>query len=97
MSLIYFSTACAFISRTLHSTFNFYSDASPFTVTDYNYLTDEKPRLKFKGYEDIDLKLSTEEFYIRKTFKLSDFYLDSGKAFKESEARREKDRYLTLR
>ncbi len=90
-------TSCAFLQDTLKYIDNMYTNDVPFTISEYNELTGEKPRLKLKGYEDIDLKISTEQFYIRKTIKLTDFYLDSGKKFKESEERRfAKKEILTL-
>jgi hypothetical protein len=89
--------SCSFLRDSVSFVGDYSLNNLPVTITEYNYLTKEKPKVKLKGFENFDFNVSTESFYIKRTIKLSDLLLDNGKKFKESEERREKERYLTLR
>jgi hypothetical protein len=87
--------SCSFVSNSLDYAEDYYQNDAPFQVTQYNYKTDEKSQVKFKAFDNYKFKISTDEFYVKRTFAFSDLLLDRDHEYRESEAKRSQNDYLT--
>jgi hypothetical protein len=90
-------TSCNFVGDSAERFVDMYQNYSPVKMNAYNYETNEKVSWKVSGFEDMKFKVSTDEFYMSKTLTFTYDDIEKGRAFRESETRREKERYLTLR
>jgi hypothetical protein len=83
-----FLASCSFVNSSLDYAENYYQESAPFEVTKYDYKTNEKSQLKFKVLDGYKFKISTDEFYVKRSFAISDLLLDRDKEYREAEARR---------